>query len=129
MDHDLRCALLLGLDPLGSLPGAISTTRNAAPERRTRVVLRERTQAFVALLVFMLTGQAFLTQVRLSERSPEVAGGVILPIFATGGELHASDGKGRESSILPLAVPLPAGPSAMATALLSLRQPKRYFVG
>jgi small neutral amino acid transporter SnatA (MarC family) len=69
---------------------------------------------------------------RLSERSLEVAGGVILlviamrMVFASGGEGYAAEGAGREPLIFPLAVPLLAGPSAMATVLLlASRQPDR----
>ena len=137
MDHTFLSALvllLLVLDPFGSLPVFISVMRNVAPERRTRVALRESALAFVVLLVFMLTGQWFLALMRLSERSLEVAGGVILliiairMIFASGGEVYASDGKGREPLIFPLAVPLLAGPSAMATVLLlASRQPERLL--
>ncbi len=137
MDHTFLSALvllLLVLDPLGSLPVFISVMRNVAPERRTRVALRESALAFAALVFFMLTGQWFLTLMRLSERSLEVAGGVILliiamrMIFASGGEIYASDGQGREPLIFPLAVPLLAGPSAMATVLLlASRQPERLL--
>ena len=137
MDHTFLSALvllLLVLDPFGSLPVFISVMRQVAPERRTRVALRESALAFGVLLAFMLTGQAFLALMRLSERSLEVAGGVILliiamrMIFATGGEVYAADGKGREPLIFPLAVPLLAGPSAMATVLLlASRQPERLL--
>ena len=137
MDHtflSVLVLLLLVLDPLGSLPVFISVMRNVAPERRTRVALRESALAFAALVFFMLTGQWFLTLMRLSERSLEVAGGVILliiamrMIFASGGEIYASDGQGREPLIFPLAVPLLAGPSAMATVLLlASRQPERLL--
>ena len=137
MDHTFLSALvllLLVLDPLGSLPVFIAVMRQVAPERRARVALRESALAFAVLVVFMLTGQAFLSLMRLSERSLEVAGGVILliiamrMIFASGGELYAADGKGREPLIFPLAVPLLAGPSAMATVLLlASRQPERLL--
>ena len=137
MDHTFLSALvllLLVLDPFGSLPIFISVMRNVAPERRTRVALRESALAFGVLAVFMLTGQAFLSLMRLSERSLEVAGGVILliiairMIFASGGEVYASEGKDREPLIFPLAVPLMAGPSAMATVLLlASRQPDHLF--
>ena len=44
------------------------------------------------------------------------------------GEIYAADGKGREPLIFPLAVPLLAGPSAMATVLLlASRQPERLL--
>jgi small neutral amino acid transporter SnatA (MarC family) len=90
--------------------------------------------AFAVLLLFMVGGQSFLSLMRLSERSLEVAGGVILliisirMIFASGGEIYAADGSGREPFIFPLAVPLLAGPSAMATVLLlASRQPGRLI--
>ncbi len=140
MDHTFLSAfvlLLLVLDPFGSLPVFISVMRAVAPERRTWVALRESIIALIVLLAFMLTGESFLSLMRLSERSLEVAGGVIMllisvrMIFATGAEIYASDGE-REPFIFPLAVPLMAGPSAMATVLLlASRQPERmlYWVG
>ena len=137
MDHTFLSALvllLLVLDPIGSLPVFISVMRNVVPERRARVALRESALAFGVLVLFMLTGQWFLTLMRLSERSLEVAGGVILliiavrMIFASGGEIYAADAQGREPLIFPLAVPLLAGPSAMATVLLlASRQPERLL--
>jgi MarC family membrane protein len=137
VDHTFLSALvllLLVLDPFGSLPIFISVMRNVEPARRTRVALRESALAFAVLLAFMLTGQWFLSVMHLSERSLEVAGGVILliiavrMIFASGGEVYASDGQGREPLIFPLAVPLLAGPSAMATVLLlASRQPERLM--
>ena len=137
MEHSFLSALillLLVLDPLGSLPIFISVMSGVAPARRTWVAVREVCIAFAALLAFMLGGQGFLTMMRLSERSLEVAGGVILliiamrMIFRSGGDLYAADGSGREPFVFPLAVPLLAGPSAMATVLLlASRQPGRLL--
>ena len=88
--------------------------------------------AFGVLVTFMFAGQGFLSLMHLSERSLEVAGGVILliiairMIFSSGAEIYSSDGGAREPFIFPLAVPLLAGPSAMATVLLlASRQPDR----
>ena len=137
MDHTFLSALvllLLVLDPFGSLPIFIAVMKGVDPARRSRVAIREVLIASAVLLGFMLAGQAFLSLMHLSERSLEVAGGVILlviamkMIFATGGELYAGDGKPREPLIFPLAVPLLAGPSAMATVLLlASRQPGRLL--
>jgi MarC family membrane protein len=136
MDHNFLSAfvlLLLVLDPFGSLPIFISVLKNVAPERRTRVAVREVLIAFSVLAVFMFAGEGFLTLMRLSERSLEVAGGVILliiairMIFSGGSEIYAADNT-REPLIFPLAVPLLAGPSAMATVLLlAARQPERMM--
>jgi len=136
MDHTFLSAfilLLLVLDPFGSLPVFISILGGVLPERRTRVAVREIVIAFVVLLVFMVAGQGFLAVMRLSERSLEVAGGVILIIIAIrmifgGGDAYGADMRNREPFIFPLAVPLLAGPSAMATVLLlASRQPEHLF--
>ncbi|HEU0202181.1 MAG TPA: MarC family protein [Burkholderiaceae bacterium] len=136
MDHSFLSALvllLLVLDPFGSLPVFVAVLRGVAPERRTRVAIRETVIAFVVLLAFMVAGESFLALMRLSERSLEVAGGVILLIIAmrmifTGGDqIYAGDSQ-REPLIFPLAVPMLAGPSAMATVLLlASRQPESMW--
>ncbi len=132
MEHSFVSALvllLLVLDPLGSLPIVIPIMRGVAPERRRWVAVREVSIAFLVLFGFMFFGGPFLKLMHLSERSLEVAGGVILliiairMIFATGSSAYGLE-DGREPLIFPLAVPLLAGPSAMATVLLlASRQP------
>ena len=136
MDHSFLSAvilLLLVLDPLGSLPVFIPIMRGVPPERRTLVALREVAIAFVVLFAFMFLGEGFLRVMRLSERSLEVAGGVILlmvairMIFSHEGGVYGTP-EGKEPFIFPLAVPLLAGPSAMATVLLlASRQPDRVM--
>lgn len=137
MDHTFASALillLLVLDPLGSLPIFIPIMGSVAPGRRRRVALREVAIAFGVLFAFMFFGDAFLRAMRLSERSLEVAGGVILLIIAMrmifshpGGSAYGSP-EGNEPLIFPLAVPLLAGPSAMATVLLlASRQPEKLL--
>ena len=134
MEHSFLSAfilLLLVLDPLGSLPVFIPLMRDVAPARRTRVAVREVLIAFSVLFVFMFFGDVFLRVMRLSERSLEVAGGVILlmvairMIFSHAGGVYGTP-EGKEPFIFPLAVPLLAGPSAMATVLLlASRQPDK----
>ncbi|HEX3140708.1 MAG TPA: MarC family protein [Rhizobacter sp.] len=134
MDHSFLSAfvlLLLVLDPLGSLPVFIPVMREVPPQRRRWVAVREVGIAFAVLFVFMLLGDVFLRLMRLSERSLEVAGGVILlmvairMIFSHEGGVYGTP-EGKEPLIFPLAVPLLAGPSAMATVLLlASRQPDK----
>ena len=124
MDHSFLSALillLLVLDPLGSLPIFIPIMRAVPKERRTRVAVREVGIAFCVLFAFMFVGESFLRVMHLSERSLEVAGGVILVIiairmiFGSTGESAYGLEPGKEPFVFPLAVPLLAGPSAMAT--------------
>jgi len=136
MDHSFVSAfilLLLVLDPLGSLPIFIPIMRGVPRERRRLVAAREVGIAFCVLLAFMFLGEGFLRVMHLSERSLEVAGGVILLIIAMRMIFSHEGGvygvpEGREPLIFPLAVPLLAGPSAMATVLLlASRQPERVI--
>jgi MarC family membrane protein len=134
MDHSFLSALillLLVLDPLGSLPIFIPIMNTVPRERRRWVAVREVAIAFAVLFAFMFFGEAFLRVMRLSERSLEVAGGVILlmvairMIFSAEGGVYGTP-EDKEPMIFPLAVPLLAGPSAMATVLLlASRQPER----
>lgn len=134
MDHSFVSAfilLLLVLDPLGSLPIFIPIMRDVPPQRRRWVAVREVGIAFGVLFAFMFFGDAFLRVMHLSERSLEVAGGVILlmvairMIFSQEGGVYGTP-TGKEPLIFPLAVPLLAGPSAMATVLLlASRQPDK----
>jgi len=136
MTHTIASAfilLLLVLDPFGTLPVYLSVLSGVDPRRRNWVALRESFIAFCVLLAFMLGGDAFLRVMRLSERSLEVAGGVILLlvsiriIFASGRQLFDAEAD-REPFIFPIAVPLLAGPSAMATVLLlASRQPAQLL--
>ncbi len=136
MDHTFLSAfilLLLVLDPLGSLPIFIPVMRQVAPQRRRWVAVREVGIAFSVLFAFMFLGEGFLRVMHLSERSLEVAGGVILlmvairMIFSHEGGVYGTP-EGKEPLIFPLAVPLLAGPSAMATVLLlASRQPERML--
>jgi MarC family membrane protein len=124
--------LVLTTDPLGNIPAFIATLEGVRPERRRYVITREMLIALALLLAFMLFGKEFLSVLRLSDESLSVAGGVILLLIAIdmvfphrhpkGGE-HKIQG---EPFIVPLAVPLISGPSAMATVLLlSTRNPGR----
>lgn len=136
MDHSFLSALillLLVLDPLGSLPIFIPIMNSVPKERRRQVALREASIAFAVLLGFMFAGESFLRVMHLSERSLEVAGGVILlmvairMIFGAEGGVYGMP-EGKTPLIFPLAVPLLAGPSAMATVLLlASRQPERVM--
>ena len=86
---------------------------------------------FVLMIVLPLAlGQAMLSSLAKLHLAPDQAILLIIAIrmvFASGGEVYAA-AEGREPFIFPLAVPLLAGPSAMATVLLlASRQPERLW--
>ncbi len=126
--------LILITDPLGNIPLFISALQQVRPERRRLVIAREVLIAFAALLIFMVFGKHFLSVLHLTDQSLRVAGGVILlliairMIFPEHGLRLGDDEHVGEPFIVPIAIPLIAGPSAMATVLLlSSREPGRMF--
>lgn len=117
--------LILVTDPLGNIPLFLAALRGVEPRRRPRIILRECGIAFAILVVFLVFGSAFLDALHLSDETLRIAGGVILFLIAlnmvfpgTGGRLVDEGSPGAEPFIVPVAVPLIAGPSAMTTVML-----------
>jgi MarC family membrane protein len=117
--------LLLVIDPFGNVPLVVSALARVAPQRRRKVIVRECVAAYVILLVFMFGGRAFLALLHLSDESLTIAGGVILFLIALrmvfpppGGVFGAPEEGAGEPLLVPLAVPMIAGPSAIATVML-----------
>lgn len=115
--------LLLVTDPLGGFPVYVSLLKNVPPERKLKVILREVGVAYLVLLAFMFFGHGFLSVMHLSETSLGIAGGVVLFLIALRMIFPHPDGimgetLEKEPFIVPLAIPLIAGPSALATVLL-----------
>ncbi len=126
MNADLISAtilLVLVLDPFGNLPIVLSLLAKVPPERRSRVILRESTFAFVILLAFMAGGSTFMRWLQLSDVSLTIAGGIILFLISLRMVFPHKEGifgevPGGEPFLVPLAVPSIAGPSALATVML-----------
>jgi multiple antibiotic resistance protein len=138
MQHDFLSALMVLLivtDPLGNVPIVLSLLRNVPKERRFWVITRECLFALGILLVFMVVGDRLLHVMHLTDASLEIAGGVILFLIAMGmafpgrGVGFSGPEEAAEPMLVPLAIPMIAGPSALATVLLlASRQPERAWV-
>ena len=137
MNADLISAfvlLFLVLDPLGNLPVVASLLKQVDSRRRVLVVARECFIAYLILLVFMFGGRRFLDVMHLSEISLSIAGGVILFMIAINMVFKKADSVFGESLahepfIVPLAIPLIAGPSALATVMLMVsREPTKLGI-
>jgi MarC family membrane protein len=116
--------LLLVVDPFGNVPLVNAMLADVPLARRRRVVVRECGIAFMVLAAFMAFGPEILLVMHLSETSLSIAGGVILFMIAIRmvfahpeGAFGLQQGRG-EPLIVPLAIPLIAGPSALATVML-----------
>src|SRR2546430_2453345 len=115
--------LLLVTDPIGNIPLFVSLLRHVAPKRRVRVIVRECAIALAVLLICVPFGSSLLELFGLSERSLNLAGGVILFLIALRMIFHGPEGifgdtASGEPFIVPLAIPSIAGPAAIATVIL-----------
>jgi multiple antibiotic resistance protein len=124
--------LFLVMDPLGNIPVFLSVLDKVAPERRTRVLVRELFLALLVLVAFLYAGQVMLGFLGLSEHSVRIAGGIILflialkMVFPVARSAHAEEEVQGEPLLVPLAIPMVAGPSAMAVImLLATNEPDR----
>lgn len=126
--------LFLVLDPLGNLPVVASLLKQVDSRRRALVVARECFIAYLILLAFMFGGRQFLDVMHLSEISLSIAGGVILFMIAIRMVFKSEDSVFGESLtsepfLVPLAIPLIAGPSALATVMLMVsREPAKLGI-
>lgn len=126
MDNQFLSALIiltLVTDPFGNMPLVNAMLGGVAERRRRYVVVRECLIAYALLILFMFGGQSFLALLQLSQTSLSIAGGVILFMIAIRmvfAKLAGAFGgaPGAEPFIVPLATPLIAGPSALATVML-----------
>ncbi|WP_038169649.1 MarC family protein [Verrucomicrobium sp. BvORR106] len=115
--------LLIVLDPLGNVPVFSSLLRQVVPARRKRVILRECGIALVVLFFFLAFGGGFLKLVGLSQSSLGIAGSIILfmialrMVFESTEKVFGGLPQG-EPFIVPMAIPMLAGPSALATVIL-----------
>jgi MarC family membrane protein len=119
--------LVLITDPLGNIPLFISSLKNVPQARRPKVILRECLIAFVVLTAFLFFGEVFLSALGLSDDVLRISGGVILFLIAlnmifpgTGGKLVEDEVEG-EPFIVPVAIPLIAGPGALTYVMLLMK--------
>ncbi|HJR72158.1 MAG TPA: YhgN family NAAT transporter [Luteimonas sp.] len=115
--------LFLILDPLGNIPVFLSLLRGM-PARRQRIVLaRELLIALGVLMLFLWCGKYALEAMHLRQESVSIAGGIVLfligirMIFPPPEGLMGEIPEG-EPFIVPMAIPLVAGPSGMAAVML-----------
>lgn len=115
--------LLLVMDPIGNIPPFLTILKDVAIERRRKVLTREIFMAYLVLIGFLFVGKYLLLALSLKEETISIAGGVVLfiialrMIFPSEGGVVGDTPEG-EPFIVPLAIPLLAGPSTLATLLL-----------
>lgn len=120
--------LFVVIDPVGLTPIFIALTPEMSAAERRRIGLRALVVAAILLMIFGLVGEAILSGIGISISAFRIAGGLLLFLTALDmlferrterreGQADA-DQPGDDPSVFPLAMPLLAGPGALATMIL-----------
>ena len=122
--------LFVVVDPIGTTPLFIALTRGMDARARRRVALRAIAVAAALLTLFGLAGEAVLGFVGISMPAFRIAGGLLLFLTALDmlferrtarREKKVEDEQASpddDPSVFPLAIPLIAGPGAIAAMIL-----------
>jgi multiple antibiotic resistance protein len=122
--------LFVVVDPLGLVPLFIALTPGMTREQRRAIGLRACFVAVGILTTFGLLGEAVLGFIGISMPAFRIAGGLLLfltaldMLFERRGQRRkgqadaAEEDEGDDPSIFPIAIPLIAGPGAIATVIL-----------
>ncbi len=115
--------LLFVLDPFGNIAILLPILEGMDNKRRYRIIIREVLIGLVILVFFLFFGDSFLEIFHFKTGSVTIAGGVIF--FIIGIRMIFPDpnkgnvfSDGSEPFIVPIAMPMIAGPAALATLIL-----------
>jgi multiple antibiotic resistance protein len=117
--------LFIIMDPLGNIPIFHNLLGHYPRRRRLWIICREMLIAYAVLILFLLAGENILGYLGLEQPALGVAGGVVLFLIALrmvfpdlGMVTGIESDEEEDPFIVPLAVPMIAGPSAVAAVLL-----------
>jgi multiple antibiotic resistance protein len=118
--------LFVVVDPIGLvLPTFLALTGEFPPALKRKLAVYSVAVSFVVMLFFIALAQIIIEAIGLSLRSFQIAGGIILLLFAISlvlgsGAMVAASGQADHTgmAIYPLAIPTIAGPGTMLTSML-----------
>ena len=119
--------LLVVIDPIGTLPVFYFATRRVPDHLHWRFAVRGVLVAMVVLFLFLIGGQYVLEAIGLRLGSFQIAGGIILFLFALSmifgdskpaREIEEAERDHLSSAVFPLAMPSIASPGAMLAVVI-----------
>lgn len=121
------------MDPLGNIPLFLVLLSKYSPKRQRQIILRELLIALFVMIFFYYLGELILDLLHISRYTVQISGGLILFLIALqmifpknlSPEEKALAG---EPFIVPLAIPLVAGPSLLAAIMIYSHQTPKSSV-
>lgn len=115
------------IDPIGSIPVYLYASQNVKPELRKRFAVNAVIIATCVLLTFLVLGQIILEALGLGLGSFQIAGGIILFLFALdmifgqskpSSEIAMAQRDDLSGAVYPLAMPSIASPGAILAVVI-----------
>lgn len=111
------------MDPLGNIPVLLSVLKGIDPKRQRVIIAREVSMALGILVIFLFAGKPLLSFLHLQQEAVTISGGIILLIIGLRMIFPKPEGimghqPGGEPFLVPIAIPLIAGPSVLAMLIL-----------
>jgi len=119
--------LFVVIDPIGSLPVFYFATQRVPNHLHWKIAMRGVGVATFVLLLFLIGGQIVIEAIGLRLGSFQIAGGIILFIFAltmifgepkASREIEAAEKDHMSGAVFPLAMPSIASPGAMLAVVI-----------
>jgi len=119
--------VFVAMDPVGILPLYISFTKDMDFPHRRRVTVEALGTALVVTVVLMLVGGGTFSVLAITWADFKLAGGLLLLLISILDMVSSTKemrdpGSQAEVGVVPLGIPLIAGPAVLTTELLLLQQ-------
>lgn len=125
--------LFLLMDSIGNVPLFISILKNFNPQEQRKIIRREMLIALAIIIGFSFLGEYFLNLLNVKPHTILITGGIILflisinMIFPSPSEEEKKNGSlTKEPFIVPLAIPLIAGPAVLAAVMIYAKQENSF---
>lgn len=113
------------LDPFGNVPLLLSILKKVDKKRRSQIIIREMLIGFFILLIFLFFGDQFLSIFHLETEAITISGGIIFFVISlkmifpdASSENMFATKDDNDPLVVPIAMPMIAGPAALATLLV-----------
>jgi multiple antibiotic resistance protein len=117
--------LFVVIEPFGASGTFLAVTTGYTPATKRKIATLSVVIAFAVLLFFIVCGQIIVEAMGISLRAFQIAGGIVLFLFATWmilGEVKevslSGDSSAMSLAVYPVAIPAIAGPGTMLTVIL-----------
>ena len=127
-------SLFLLMDPIGNIPFYISFLKGVDNKRQRYIIFRELIIALFIIYLFAFLGNGLMDFLKVDNNTIQIVGGIVLflmclkMIFPTDQKNNQGMPHEPEPFIVPLAVPLVAGPAVLAAAIIYSKQASSIFV-